>query len=98
MTDVLQIQIRILVQSLLWCCFSLLIFTPCTTADPVILSLLLLIKGNQGYTDFLEAKYKEEKKKVEQLKTYAQACNSRITSNITNLSKCSYKYTSYSAF
>lgn len=63
MTDVLQIQIRILVQSLLWCCFSLLIFTPRTTADPVILSLLLLIKGNQGYTDFLEAKYKEEKKK-----------------------------------
>lgn len=93
MTDVLQIQIRILVQSLLWCCFSLLIFTPRTTADPVILSLLLLIKGKQGYTDFLEAKYK-----VEQLKTYAQDCNSRITSSITNLSKCSSKYTSYSAF
>lgn len=31
--------------------------------SPVILSLLLLIKGNQGYTDFLEAKYKEKKKK-----------------------------------
>lgn len=42
MTDVLQMKIRILVQSLLWCCFSLLIFKPCTTAVPSDIDFTLI--------------------------------------------------------